>query len=197
MPATDDVAKAWELGLAERFGRAVRERRAALGLSAQQVSDRTREYGYPITRVAISKIEGNSRSGKIDVAELFTLALALRIPPALLLFPEFPDGDVQIVPTESVSNTAALRWLSGRKESELAAGNEGTALVEAWEKREQIERTYYEQRMLSQIDAAPDDESEEQRKVIEGVLQLREAGSVVYTRMMKRAQNSLWGRNDA
>ena len=54
-----------------------------------ELAERTAELGYPITRVAISKIERNSREGKLDVAELLVLAEALGIAPVLLLAPGF------------------------------------------------------------------------------------------------------------
>lgn len=97
MPNIDPVGKAWELDLAARLGQAVQTRRNALGLTAQQLAQRTADLGYPITRVAISKIEGNMRAGKVDVAELIVLAKALEMPPVLLLYPGFPEGyDVRV-----------------------------------------------------------------------------------------------------
>lgn len=69
--------------------------------------------GYPVNRVAISKIEGNLRAGKLDVAELFALAVALEIPPALLLFPSFPDGTVELLPGFKMRVPKAIEWLSG------------------------------------------------------------------------------------
>lgn len=197
MPATDDVAKAWELDLAERFGHAVRERRAALGLSAQQVSDRTRGFGYPVTRVAISKIEGNMRSGKIDVAELLTLALALEIPPPLLLFPDFPDGQVEVVPGQHVGNTAALNWLAGRRAWQLGPENTGTQLVEAAVRLEQLEDPLFEHRLLEQTKAAPGEESEDRRRAVEQIIEIRLAARTTMMRQIVRAKARLWGRGDA
>jgi transcriptional regulator with XRE-family HTH domain len=84
MPNVDAGAKAWELELAGRIG-AVHVRRKALNLTAQQLAERTKNLGYPITRVAISKIEGNMRTGKIDVADLLVLAAALDLPTISLL----------------------------------------------------------------------------------------------------------------
>src|ERR1700756_3655468 len=95
LPNVDQAAKEWQVELAGRVGAAIQARRKALRLTAQQLAQRTKELGYPVSRVAISKIEGNFRAGKLDVAELFVLAAALEIPPALLLFPDFPDGSVE------------------------------------------------------------------------------------------------------
>ena len=53
-----------------RRGAAVKARRNALKLAAVDLAERTKALGYPVNRVAISKIEGNLRAGKLDVAEL-------------------------------------------------------------------------------------------------------------------------------
>lgn len=82
-------------------------------MSAVALSDRTKELGYPITRVTISKIENNARAGKMDVAELLVLAAALEIPPALLMFPNFPDDEAEVLPGIEASGGAAVRWLAG------------------------------------------------------------------------------------
>src|SRR6476660_6914974 len=114
MPNIDKDAKAWELKLAGRVGDAVKRRRKALGLTAVQLADKTRDLGYPITRVAITKIETNKRAGKLDIAEVLVLAVALEIPPALLLFPNFPDNDgVELLPSYRAWPPAAVRWLCG------------------------------------------------------------------------------------
>jgi transcriptional regulator with XRE-family HTH domain len=115
MPSIDEEAKAFEMALAARFGRAVKARRRALKLSASEVSRRTAELGYPISRGAIAKIESNSRSGKVDVAELLALSAALDIPPVLLLFDGFPSGQpVEVRPGFEAMVGDAVRWVWGR-----------------------------------------------------------------------------------
>jgi transcriptional regulator with XRE-family HTH domain len=113
MPNINESAKTWELKLAGQLGLAVQARRKALRMTAQQLAERTAELGYPITRVAISKIEGNMRAGKIGVAELLALAAALDIPPVLLLSPGFPDGQVETRPGRSVDAREAVLWFAG------------------------------------------------------------------------------------
>src|SRR3954451_3004693 len=110
MPKIDPAAKAWESTIAKRIGTAVQKRRKALSWTGVQLADRTAELGYPITRVAISKIETNSRAGKFDVAELLVLAEALGIPPVLLLAADFPDGKVETLPGHTVDSLDAVRW---------------------------------------------------------------------------------------
>lgn len=160
MPNIDPTAKAWELDLAERFGKAVQTRRNALALTAQQLAKRTAELGYPVTRVAISKIEGNMRAGKIDVAELIVLAKALDVPPVLLLYPGFPDGydftvdekwgpgepmtvtfaaDVEALPGNTMSSREAVlrfsgrlpsMWIPGGKRLDEVEQNDGANLIQ-------------------------------------------------------------------
>src|SRR5271156_1850620 len=107
MPNVDKVAKAWEMELAGRVGAAIKARRNALELTAVDLAERTKALGYPVNRVAISKIEGNLRAGKLDVAELLVLAVALAIPPALLLLPTFPNGAVGVLPGLNASTLKA------------------------------------------------------------------------------------------
>lgn len=113
MPHIDEGAKQWELEWAGRIGRAVRERRMQLGLTAERLAGRTEALGYPISRVAISKIETNKRAGKVDIAEVAILAAALTIPPVMLLYPSLPHGSYRYLP--SVQNHAldGLLWFTG------------------------------------------------------------------------------------
>ena len=102
-----------QLGLAGRVGTAIQVRQKELKLTAQQLAERTKILGYPISRVAISKIEGNKRAGKFDVAELLVLAQALELRPVSLLFPDAPDQDVEILPGSTTSTLQATAWFSG------------------------------------------------------------------------------------
>lgn len=113
MPNIDPRAKAWEKQLSGRVGAAVQRLRTELGLTAVQLSERTRSLGYPISRVAITKIENNSRTGKLDVAEWITLAYALDVPPGALLYPDLPDGPVEVLPGWVLPSWVALLSLDG------------------------------------------------------------------------------------
>jgi len=115
MPNIDERAKEFELTRAGWFGNAVGQRRRALRLTARELSRRTAGLGYPISRGAIAKIESNLRSGKIDVAEVLVLAVALEIPPVLLLFPQVAtDGGAVILPTFMTKEDEAVRWMAGQ-----------------------------------------------------------------------------------
>ncbi|POX98885.1 transcriptional regulator [Mycobacterium kansasii] len=115
MPHVDTAAKQFELTRAGWFGNAVSWRRKALKLTAAEVSRRTAELGYPISRGAVAKIESNLRSGKVDLAEVLVLAAALDIPPALLLFPQVStDGGAVILPGFVAKEDDAVRWMAGQ-----------------------------------------------------------------------------------
>ncbi|WP_198165418.1 helix-turn-helix domain-containing protein [Nocardia fusca] len=113
MPNIDETAKAWQSELAQRFGDAVATYRKERGIKAAELADRTRDLGYPIHRVAITKIETNSRGGKLDLAEVITLALALGVPPVQLIYPGLPGGQVDVWPRIGTSEATALQWFSG------------------------------------------------------------------------------------
>ncbi|UVO13784.1 hypothetical protein NM962_06815 [Mycobacterium sp. SVM_VP21] len=113
MPSIDESAKAWQEQLAKRVGLAIRGQRVALGFTAQQLSEQTRDFGYPVSRAAISKIESNSRSGKVDLAELLVLAAALFTPPVALVFPGRYDDEIDVLPGLKTSQFDAAQWFSG------------------------------------------------------------------------------------
>ena len=81
------VPRSSRLARAGWFGNAVSWRRKALNLTASELSRRTVELGYPISRGAVAKIESNLRSGKVDVVEVLVLSAALDIPPVLVAVP--------------------------------------------------------------------------------------------------------------
>lgn len=112
LPNVDLVAKEWERELSRRVGAAVQARRKVLELTAQQLAERTRKLSYPVSRVAISKIEGNLRAGKLDVAELLVLAAALELPPAALLFPDILE-EVNALPGKPTPALASFGWFVG------------------------------------------------------------------------------------
>ena len=116
MPNIDEGAKAWEMDLAGRIGVAVQARRKQLKMTAQQLAERTKELGYPMSRVAISKIETNTRAGKFDIAELLMLAKALEVPPVSLLFSAAPDKDAQMLPGQTAPTFHAIAWFSGDRD---------------------------------------------------------------------------------
>lgn len=67
-----------------------------------------------VSRSAISELESGKRRS-ISVAELLVLAAALDQPPALLLFPPYPDGHVRPVPGAEVTAYDAVEWVGGQR----------------------------------------------------------------------------------
>jgi transcriptional regulator with XRE-family HTH domain len=187
MPHVDEAAKAWELELAGRVGAAVAARRKALKLTAQQLAERTKELGYPITRVAISKIEGNMRAGKLDVAELVVLAVALEIPPALLLIPGFPDGDVELLPGRGADSVEAMKWMSGEGQLPVIEGtsNMGVVLVAAVGERAELDKK------LSELQLEKRDKNAPVESIKRTIAEYRKYLVVVNTEI-DTSKNQLW-----
>jgi transcriptional regulator with XRE-family HTH domain len=197
MPNINEAAKAWELELAGRVGKAVQARRKALDLTAVQLSERTRELGYPITRVTITKIETNNRVGKVDVAELLVLAVALEIPPALLLFPDFPDGQVATMPGRETENNVAVKWLSGLVPSMWTTVNQpadpelngGAVLVQTVELVAETEQHLERLHGMLTAKGAPPDAVETTRRLI----QTNEKQLARLRADVARTKDELWG----
>lgn len=113
MPNIDLDAKAWQEAGSKRFGQAVASLRVAQGLTAVQLSARTKELGYPITRSTIARIEGNHRAGKVDLAELIILAAALNTSPVNLVYPGPYQSALEIMPGRNAAGFNAAQWFSG------------------------------------------------------------------------------------
>ncbi|MGI1849925.1 helix-turn-helix domain-containing protein [Rhodococcus ruber] len=113
MPNIDEDAKRWQVELAGRIGAAVAQWRKKRGLTAVELSEKTASLGYPVSRIAISKIEQGKRAGKMDLSELLVLARALAVPPVLLIYPDLKDGPVEVIPGQTISSFYALRWFTG------------------------------------------------------------------------------------
>lgn len=109
-------AKQWQSDRAASFGSAVRFWRNQLGLSAVELSNRTREIGFPITRGTIANIENNSRNAKVDLAEVVTLAAALEITPSELVFFGQPDLPHKVLPKAEMRAEEGRQWFAGDDE---------------------------------------------------------------------------------
>ncbi len=80
------------------------------GLSWVKLSERTRELGRPIHRVALSKLEQGDRD--IHVSELVGLAAALNVSPLALLFPDVL-AEVEVLPGRPMSAVEGVSWFTG------------------------------------------------------------------------------------
>jgi transcriptional regulator with XRE-family HTH domain len=119
----------WARTLHTGIARAVRAARGKR--SAQWLADETDRLGHPVSRNEITNYE-NGRKHSLDVADLLILAAALRIPPVLLLFADFPDTRVELLPGVGASAEDAVNWLSGRARLPTTrVDDDGTGLVAA------------------------------------------------------------------
>jgi transcriptional regulator with XRE-family HTH domain len=109
-----------------------------LGMTAQQLAERCKDLGAPIHRTTITKIE-NGRT-RFDVGELFILAAALDVPPLVLLYPDLPAGEVEIIPDRPGTSWDAYLWATGMAPSFLNPDtpSKGAQLVNAVRDRHQL-----------------------------------------------------------
>jgi transcriptional regulator with XRE-family HTH domain len=206
MPSIDEGAKTFENNLASRFGFALSTRRKALKVTASEVARLTAELGYPISRGAIAKIESNSRSGKIDLAEVLVLSAALDIPPLLLLFPGFAtDGGAEVVPGVLTKEDEALRWMSGQvpfpqsfdmsnmpMEDRPKPPNAGVDLITATSLLEEALETRIS--LVHHLYAVQDDPTETANA--ERMLQKNSEQLEAIRKRRRDAQATLWGLQD-
>jgi transcriptional regulator with XRE-family HTH domain len=103
----------WNARTTKRVGAAIAEaRKRRGGMTAQALADATAEVGSGIDRSVIAKIEKGLRQS-VSVAELVVIARALRVPPALLLYPVGESDEVEFLPGVVASPWDALRWFCG------------------------------------------------------------------------------------
>ena len=136
----DQGAKLWQKQLAESFGNAVQFHRKRLDLSAVQLSARTRERGFPITRGTISKIESNVRNSKMDVAEVLVLAAALEVAPIDLVFPGYPSTGTFPMPKFPTSAAEAHAWFLGSRDYQPFGRAHAPRADTSMELRQTVER---------------------------------------------------------
>ena len=104
------MSKDWADEQAARIAATVKRLRGKR--SGQWLSDRTAELGHRVSRTTISELENGKRK-YVSTAEICVLAWALKVPPVQLLYPNLPDGLVEVVPDVSVSSIHAATWFSG------------------------------------------------------------------------------------
>jgi transcriptional regulator with XRE-family HTH domain len=111
--------------LAER----VRTFRTEQKLRQEDVAERTRQLGHPVSRLALVKIEaGGTRAASASLADVLVLAAALNVPPVLLFVPLGVDEAVELAPGLIVHPHRALDWVAG--------DDEGLQDVVPWGSRE-------------------------------------------------------------
>lgn len=103
-------AEEWAADHARRIGRTVTKLRGER--SGLWLSNETAKAGHRISRTSIHELETGKRKS-VTTAELCVLAWALRVPPLQLLYPDIPDGGVEIVPGIEKPSIEAIQWFSG------------------------------------------------------------------------------------
>jgi transcriptional regulator with XRE-family HTH domain len=95
----------------QSVARRVRALRARHGWSQQDLVDKLTNFGMPIDRSAIARLE-NGRRG-VSLAETMHLAFALNVAPIHLLVD--PDGEEPITPTpgDTLEPEEARKWIRG------------------------------------------------------------------------------------
>lgn len=105
----------WALDTYRRFGEAVQAARKVKGWTAQQLSDRTTELGYPISRSAIANTE-SGRKKALDLTEVLILAKALDVSPLELIYPGLLDAEVEVTPGVVVRSSDAALAFAGAQD---------------------------------------------------------------------------------
>lgn len=128
--------------LAEQV-RAWRDRR---GLSARQLAERIADLGGSMDRVAIASLEVGRRGVSLDEALL--LAVALNVPPPLLMFGLGTGDLVEITTADIVDPQLATEWLAGEEplaaSRPVAAGDDVLRPLREWDQAAEPLRMYRE-----------------------------------------------------
>ena len=107
------MSKTWAEDHASRIAETVKRLRG--DRSGQWLSDRTATAGHRVSRTTISELETGKRK-HVSTAELSVLAWALGVPPIVLLYPDLPDGVVDVLPDRPVASVAAAAWFAGDRD---------------------------------------------------------------------------------
>jgi transcriptional regulator with XRE-family HTH domain len=107
-----DGIDTWAGDVTRAVAAEVRRWRERRGLSAQQLSDKTRDLGFHVPRSVIANLETNRRD-TIGVAEILILAAALDVPPIQLITPVGLKEKLGTLPGLSLSAWEARGWIIG------------------------------------------------------------------------------------
>ncbi|AZA08509.1 helix-turn-helix domain-containing protein [Corynebacterium pseudopelargi] len=104
----------WQKDLTDTIGAEVKRLREKESRSTMWLQDETERLGFRVSRSSISQLEAGNRTS-ISLAEVLVLAAALDIPPALLIFPYYPDGETHYLPGKIDSAFNAVEWVAGQR----------------------------------------------------------------------------------
>lgn|GEM_PF-1157062 len=152
--------KTWAERYVGEVGRAMKDARGTK--SAAWLSERTEQLGCRVSRSVIAKLDSGHRGDVLSVVELCVIAAALEVPPVALLFPDLPDGEIEMPPRHHSASEDAMRWFCGESgtipfgaligevdHSDLAP-NDAAQLVEAVRRRRGLLR------QAAEANASPD-----------------------------------------
>lgn len=110
MPTEHQKSREWVADHAKRIGETVIKLRGER--SGLWLSNETAKAGHRISRTSIHDLESGTRKF-VSTAELAVLAWALKVPPLRLLYPDLPDGPVEMIPGMDKPSIEAVMWWSG------------------------------------------------------------------------------------
>ena len=114
--------------------------------SIRRLSEETEKLGYPIGASVLSNFEYGRRGARLDVTELLVIAAALRVPPAQLLWPNYPDGLVDYLPGTKFTSRMASDIFTGRityhPGEDVAVSPYPTEIVALTEERDRVRETF-------------------------------------------------------
>jgi hypothetical protein len=119
-PDKPEKPLSWEEVVVKRIGAAAKKVRGTK--SAAWLSQRTKDLGYQIPATVIAKLDSGHRGSVLSVPELLIIAAALDVPPLGLVFPDLPDGQVEIIPRYPGSSFNAYLWAAGMAPSFVNPG---------------------------------------------------------------------------
>ena len=90
--------------------------RTRKGWTQAQLAEELAEFGYPIDRVTLSKIErGGERARNVKLEEVLAFAYVLGVSPKHLVVPYSMESRLQVVPKRRPSVPGvARRWIAGQ-----------------------------------------------------------------------------------
>ncbi|MGG7101019.1 helix-turn-helix domain-containing protein [Rhodococcus sp. 24CO] len=114
--ATKNEGDTWAERVAAQVGGQVKRlrERDEWPISAQTLADLTAELGHEVKRSVIANLE-SGRRGTVTVADVLVLAEALRVPPAMLVFPLGAESAVEALPDRQVETWEAAQWWNGER----------------------------------------------------------------------------------
>ena len=92
--------------------------------SIKRLADETERLGYPIGQSVLSNFEYGRRGARLEVVELLVLAAALDVPPAQLLWPNYPDGIVEYLPNWPATAEQAALIFVGLMRADFSPGSD-------------------------------------------------------------------------